>query len=223
MVAAFRVLLWLAECDGSMRNSELAALARIASRSTALLGCFAGAIEHSSLLTFRELRISFERVMALPFARRAPLLKAAIRVALADGELTPPEHHALRLVADACVGGVEGETALAAELASLGRRLQPPVDLSDPEWWTQQEARHSARKPPSGWGVASTLALREVRDLATLGLGPGADRDAIRSAFRRVVMMLHPDRLVDADDKTRAEASRMLQYAQEAHERLTTP
>ncbi len=222
-VATFTVLIWLAKCDGSMRDSELASLARMASRGTALLGSFAGAIERSSSLTFRDLRISFERVMALPFTRRAQLLKAAVRVALVDGDLTPPEQHALRLVTDACVGGVEGERALAAELASLGRRLQPPADLSDPEWWTQREARHNARRPPPGWGVASTLALREVRDLATLGLAPGADRDAIRSAFRRVAMMLHPDRLIDADDRTREEASRMLRCAQEAHERLMAP
>lgn len=196
-------------------------LARIASRSNALLGAFAGAVERSSCLSFAQLRESFAQVMALPLLRRGPLLKAAVRVALADGELTPPEQQALRLVADACAGGVDGERVLASELSALGRRLHPPSDLSDPDRWIQKEARESPRKPPTGWSVASTLALREVRDLALLGLGPGADGDTVRSAFRRVALILHPDRLGDASDDARAEAARALQCAREAHDRLT--
>ncbi len=220
--AAFTVLLWLATCDGPLKGPELAKLARIASRGNALLGAFAGAVERSSHLSFIALRESFKQVMAMPLIRRGPLLKAAVRVALADGELTPPEQQALRLIADACVGGVDGERALASELSAMGRRLNPPSDLSDPDWWTQKEARESPRKPPAGWTVASTLALREVRDLAILGLGPGADGDAIRSAFRRIAMVLHPDRLLDASEDARAEAARTLQNAREAHDRLTT-
>ena len=220
--AAFAVLLWLATCDGPLKGPELGMLARLASGGNAVLMAFAGAVERSSCLSFSRLRESFEQVMALPLGRRAALLKAAVRVALADGELTPPEQHALRLVADACVGGVDGERALASELHATGRRLHPPSDLSDPDWWTHKEAREAPRKPPTGWTAASTLAFREVRDLAILGLGPGADADAIRSAFRRIAMMLHPDRLLDASEDARAEAARTLQCAREAHDRLTS-
>lgn|GEM_PF-3109302 len=220
-VAALTVLLWLGRTDGPLNGSELATIARISSANAAGIHAFAHAIDRAAEITFEELRIAFERLIASPSTRRRSLLRAAVRVAIADGELTAAEDQALRLVADACAGGVDGERSLASELATLGRRLAPPSDLSSPEWWSARAPQGPRARPASGWPIESTRAFREVQDLALLGLGPGADAAAVRAAFRRVSLLLHPDRLQDVDDKTRSQAARDFQSAREAYERLT--
>jgi hypothetical protein len=58
----------------------------------------------------------------------------------------------------------------------------------DPDWRDQEPANSGQRTAPSGG------ALSEAEAWAILGLEPGADRDAIRAAHRRLMQKLHPDR-----------------------------
>lgn len=215
------VLLWLARTDGALNGSELSTIARISSANAAGIRAFAKAIDHAAEITFEELRIAFERVCAMPTTRRMSLLRAAVRVAVADGNISPAEDQALRLVADACAGGVEGEQALVSELSALGRRLPPPSDPSDPEWWSARTQRGPKAPPPGEWPIRSTRGFREIQDLALLGLGPSADLAAIRAAFRRLSILMHPDQLQGADAETQSRAAHDFQAAREAYERLT--
>jgi DnaJ-domain-containing protein 1 len=57
----------------------------------------------------------------------------------------------------------------------------------DPDWRDREPAAGSQRGASGG-------ALSESEAWAILGLEPGADRDAIRAAHRRLMQKLHPDR-----------------------------
>lgn len=63
-------------------------------------------------------------------------------------------------------------------------------------WWFLK----SARRP------RITLSEAEARDV--LGLGAGADADAIRAAHRRLVSAVHPDKGGSADLTRRINAAR---------------
>lgn len=221
--AAVTILLWLAGCDGPLVGEEIAAITRVACGSKAGARSVVASFSRASRLGYEDLRRSFVTVMSMTPPGRKALLQAAISVAIADGEISPSESHALRLVADACFGGVDGERALASGLAASGRRLNTPGNPSDPAWWERHERRAVPVTPGSRLSITSTRGFRELRDLALLGLGPGADASAIRDAFRRASRMLHPDRLVGEDERTQQEALAQFRAVREAYERLTAP
>jgi hypothetical protein len=67
------------------------------------------------------------------------------------------------------------------------------LEREHPHW--REQASASARSGAgSGGGVASTQGMTREDALAILGLEPGADADAVRSAHRRLMQKLHPDR-----------------------------
>ncbi len=185
------VLLWLASCDGPINSPELALVLRAASRSAAAIRAAADAAEEAGELTFEALRIALERLMRCPAQQRHGFLKLAVRVALCDGPLSPAEHQAIRLIADVCGAGADGETLLAKAMAESGRPLAPPSDPTSLAFWESEEQRAPRARAPET--PISVLGLREIRDLATLGLGPGANADEVRAAHRRFAKANHPD------------------------------
>src|SRR5436305_1455258 len=87
---------------------------------------------------------------------------------------------ALRFYAEA--GAADSETARLLE-AYLDRRLGP-------DWRAKTDAKASTshQRPRSSSAMTREEAYR------VLGLSPGADEDEIRSAHRRLILNLHPDR-----------------------------
>lgn len=66
--------------------------------------------------------------------------------------------------------------------------LEAYLDREHPDWRDQEP-------PPGRAGAGGGGApMTEHEALAILGLEPGADRDAIRDAHRRLMQKLHPDR-----------------------------
>ena len=67
------------------------------------------------------------------------------------------------------------------------------------------------RKPKRKPAAADPRLVRDAAEArAVLGVGPGADADAIRAAHRRVLAAVHPDRGGSTEAAGRANAARDL-------------
>jgi hypothetical protein len=90
--------------------------------------------------------------------------------------------------------------------------------------------RRATRHPSNGgngaasgaWatGLVTARGLGELRDLATLGLGPDATPAMVQAAFRAIVRDYHPDRFHSEPEDVRAQALERFRRAREAYERL---
>lgn len=88
---------------------------------------------------------------------------------------------------------------IAVRMATAGRPLPAALALAGAGlslWWT----RRRLPAPPRD------LRLEEAR--AVLGVGPGADRDEIRAAHRKLMQRVHPDLGGSADLSQRVTAAR---------------
>ena len=63
--------------------------------------------------------------------------------------------------------------------------------------------------------------VQRIKDLATLGLDESADRQAIESAFRRLVRVHHPDRFSRQSPEAVEAASRSFRALRSAFDRLS--
>ena len=102
----------------------------------------------------------------------------------------------LRLLAELRVSDERG----AALLETWADRNLGPDWRRDPE--AEREAPGAAPPPPGA------MPLTEAEALAALGLGPGADAEAIREAHRRLMREAHPDAGGSAAAAARLNAAR---------------
>lgn len=216
--AILTVLTWAARCDGPMGHRKAAAIARIASRSQSMVSSLADALADCESIDFEELRQALELTSRLPEAARLALVRSAAAVCLADGAPGPAAEHALRFLADANCPIGSAEATLARAYEAHGARLRPPGDPTSFEWWERRGERRLGERAEAA--LATARGLRELRDLATLGLDPGATPDQIRAAFRMLVRDYHPDRFHAEPDHVRATALERFRRAREAYERL---
>ena len=174
--AAILVGARLAAVDGSAEPDEIAQLKRFFALDEAGIAD-AGLLFNEGLRDRRPVSTVLQTFMdAFPEAPevRESFLLGMVSVMLADGEIHPAE---LALLG-------EVTTALALDDAAFGRVLAAAglqIPLDDEEAWT--DGGSDERLPRTA---------RE-RDLATLGLNPGADHRAIVAAWRDLVRSHHPD------------------------------
>ncbi len=213
------LLAWLARCDGPVTHRKSAVLAQVAIKSGyAILERLPAALRDCESIGFDELRQAFETVLGMPERMKLAVIGASVNIAFADGDPGPAAEHALRLVADACAGTGEAEYLLARAYERLGRKLRPPGDPTSFEWWAAKGERGLGAQTEAGLLTARGLA--ELRDLATLGLMPGANEQQVREAYRDLARQCHPDRFHDRPEEVRQRALEHFRRVREAYERL---
>lgn len=217
--AALAILAWLARCDGPLSHRRAAALAHVAVQSgPSFIRRLPEALRDCEAIGFEELRQAFEVMGGMPERMRAGLAAAGVTVAFADGRPGPAGEHALRLIADACAPTGMGLHLLARAYERKGARLRPPGDPTSFEWWERKGERDLGEHTVAG--ILSARGLAELRDLATLGLAPGATAEDIRDAYRQMARQHHPDRFHGQPDDVRARALEHFSRIREAYERL---
>jgi hypothetical protein len=216
--AILTVLAWAARCDGPVGHRKAAAIARASARNPSMVAALADALADCESIDFEELRQALDITTQLPEAAKLALVRTTVATCLADGAPGPAAEHALRFVADAHCRVGTAETVLARAYEAHGARLRPPGDPTSFEWWERRGERRLGDRAEAG--LVTARGLGELRDLATLGLGPDATPAMVQAAFRVIVRDYHPDRFHSEPEDVRAQALERFRRAREAYERL---
>lgn len=197
------VLCWLAQCDGHLDLDERELLRQVTAGSGAeiqleeLLGIARRA-------TLGDIQLALEILRESNSASRKPILQLVISLALVDGRLLTIENHIVRLMADVLGLGLDGLNDAFREMT--GHDFPEPEDPGDPAFF--ERSRSSAGR--------STRAA----DLATLGLDGTPSDDEIRTAYRRLAKVHHPDRFASAGPEAVKTAELQFKRIRGAYERL---
>jgi len=101
--------------------------------------------------------------------------------------------------------------------AKAGRGVRRVRDVAEDAW----ERAYEAAQAKAGNMPASADPVEErLRWYKTLELEPGADFDAIRKSYRRLVKMYHPDRFAQDPEKYKA-ATEVARKITEAYDGLS--
>lgn len=172
--ARFLLLAWVGGCDGELDASE----GRLLEELGGSLGAAAG-----ELLDLARRRDDEALACAAALVRgrmsrqlREPFLRLCLALVLADGVVSRPEADLLLFLADLLEFSQEDFEGLF--LAAAGRAF--------PRRWGGTGVERPGR-------VGSTADPRQAA-LEVLGLAEGADREAIRQAYRELAAAHHPDR-----------------------------
>jgi len=158
---------------------------------------------------------------------RDALISLVVAIAAADVKVSVGEKHALMFLAD--LVGCSGKLAVVFEEVT-GLSWSDPADLSDPAHWENLERARRQRDEASsrkdqernrqrGASAARPDAAR-IEALAILGLVGSPSQDEIRTSFRRLAKLHHPDRYQGLGAEAIDHATRTFQRIQSAYDRL---
>jgi len=214
------LMCWLARTDGPVSHRKAAKIVRIAmGAGKDMLSLVPDALMRCEEIDLPQLNQACRTVMSRAPALRRRILAALVDVVFADGAPGPAGNHAIRLMADICDQTSDAEYVLAREFERHQTRLTEPGDPTSFEWWAARGERDLAHRTERG--MITARGLGELRDLATLGLGPDAREADIREAFRDAARQCHPDRFHSMSQSAQERAMLQFQRVREAYERLS--
>jgi DnaJ-domain-containing protein 1 len=210
-IALLLILTWTAHSDGEASSEELAEINRMAE------ACSHGGRVGDILSVINELRVT-DLQLACEIIREASnasnsklIVQMVLFVALADGYLRVGEAHIVRLVAD--LVGVDQ-----SELDGIFREVtgHPLPEAGDPGSRHYWQKRGVDSPPPNR--PASTV--ERIKAYALLGLDDGASKDQVKSAFRRLAQVHHPDRYRELGPEAVAAATESFRRMKAAYDYL---
>jgi DnaJ-domain-containing protein 1 len=237
------LLLWLASADGQIDVVEAMAidsgLDRPRTQSSVL-----ELVERSPRPSLHDLLDAVQWLRPrMTTASKVQFLRLAVAIALSDGRLSTGESEILRFFTDALDISISRLQLAFKEYT--GTSMPNRSDLSDPRWWEERERiagerarartgegrrreqQHQHASDDSADGGedqssgSSSFRSQYEADLFVLGLHPGATRDEIRAAHRRLAKKHHPDVYVSLGPDAVAAATVVFERVQAAYERLT--
>lgn len=140
------------------------------------------------------------------------VLAPFILTAVANGRLSTSANHLLRLVSRMAFGNEAPLVSVFAEMT--GSPLASPGDPSSLDWWHDQSTPQ-AQELPTG-----SAAMNPQRALLILGLRGDVTRDAIKTAYSKMVRSLYPDRFAAQEEKTLKETALIFREIHLAYEHL---
>lgn len=232
------LLAWLAASDGGIAPAEQALLRRFAVAGNAgeidliLQVALTGDVE--------DLEVVCRYAMSKLSRRKQRLLaQLAVMIAAADGKITVGENYAMQFLADLL--GISPR-AFARLFQQVTHRPYPEAgDPSGIEWWHQREAgvqaepafdlppspkidatqstssRAERSAPPSAQANAE---MTHTQARTILGISENATLNDIRSAFRRLAKVRHPDRFAKLGPSAVAVASESFKQLDAAYTML---
>ncbi len=147
----------------------------------------------------------------------------------------PPQHETLagadRFEAARCAAEVLASARAARVAAHYAGSSQSAVPVWEPHDWTPKD-RIAQRWIPHGWAPrpgaeekpparnCTPEAMSYLSACRLLGVTTGSSREQVRSAYRRLVSLWHPDRLQQADVELRELATERMAEINEAYHLL---
>ena len=101
--------------------------------------------------------------------------------------------------------------------AKAGRRVRRVRDVAEDAW---ERAYEAAQAKAGNMPAGADPVEQRLRWYKTLELDPGADFEAIRKSYRRLVKMYHPDRFAQDPEKYKA-ATEVARKITEAYDGLS--
>lgn len=218
------ILLWLATCDSDFSESERTIFCKLVpglpgDQLEEILRLVNTANQEDLL---RASRIVQEEVGS---RNRFQLLNRFFFMAIADGRISLPENHALRFVSRLVYGSEKPMLRLYESM--VGRSFPEAGDPSSRSWWLKKERgedkrrsnQHGSRdEQASSWKHAPKMS-RE-RAAVVLGIHGEITPQAVKPAYRKMVMTYHPDRFANQSKERIKEATIRFREIQEAYEAL---
>lgn len=237
------LLAWLAGSDGTIAASEEALLRRFAVAGNAreidtiLAVARAGSIDALEVVC----RFAMTRMSR---GRKRLLAQLAVTMAAADRHITVGENYVLQFLADLL--GISPRSFAKLFEQVTHRPFPEAGDPSTIEWWRRREAgveaapaqdlppdaaedvRHDpgGAEPKAGSARAApaveppTGEMTRVRAWAILNLAEGASTGEVRSAFRRLAKVRHPDRYAKLGPSAVAAATEAFKQLETAYSLL---
>lgn len=215
------VLAWMAASDDDVDEEETGMLRELAvawGNSDEVISVIGVARSPSNA----ALSLAFSALRQMEPKMRLPFIELAITMALSDGKLTPGESHTLRLIAD--VLEITPASLNTAFHGITGSDLPPAGDLGSADWWSgKREPRSNSEHRKSGGSghrSGSPPDMARLRALTILGLDEESDKSEIRSAYRRMAKVHHPDRFASLGEEAVKAAEASFRRIKEAHDFL---
>jgi DnaJ like chaperone protein len=228
------LLSWLAASDGTVSDDERDALRQIAKGHE---GDLLKTIRYAKDGHVAGLQFVCEVLRSqLHDDQRKLFIALALGLSLADGILTNTEIFVILFFAD--LVGIHPYELDELFIEMTGRVFPRPSDPSTVEWWQARERdREESRgeqqsssgsdthKDAGGKDQRYEKHEREDRTwaYATLGLEPGSPAEAIRSTYRRLARIHHPDKFSSLGEEAVQAATITFQRIRKAHELLGAP
>jgi DnaJ-domain-containing protein 1 len=196
------ILAWIARADGAGNAQQLAAVRQIAAQFKLenhveqLIG-----LTHPISISCLQLACALLQSWLVQNQKEA-LLELACGVAVADGYLSISELVILRFLS-----GLFGYTADGFDIIAERSIGFSPAPLGDPgslRWWAKVE---TTRSQQSGSRPITNRDLKRLKALAVLGLDENASVEDIKSAYRRLSQVHHPDRFMNSGPEAVAAAT----------------
>ena len=207
-ISVLLVLGWMASSDGPIEPIETEHLKKIAA-SYGQADVVGPIVEVLKARDLEALQLACEFVCRhFGGAQAFPLIRQAIDMAVVDGMLKPAENHVLRFLADLL--GLSPDALRHTFSEVTGQPLPEPADPSRASFWqTSGPDRAQLKADP-----------HTTRAYAVLGLEDCATPRQVKSAYRRLARMHHPDRFVQMGPDAVATATRTFRRIHDAYEHL---
>ena len=219
--AVLLVLAWIAASDGSVDEREAKQLSEIsvASKHGHEVEPLLRLVKNHDI---KAIQLACEIVARHFRGDKARLfLEMAIGMSIADGYLLPTENYILRLLADLLAVDSVGLNSLFEEVTGQG--IPDPSDISSSGYWRSREeskAKSDQKSSREERARSTPHSSKSAQAYAVLGLEPGASREEIRKAFRRLAQIHHPDRFSSLGEESVAAATTTFQRINEAYKHL---
>lgn len=225
-VSILLVLAWIAVSDGSLDSKEEHDLKDIAKAGmhTADIPLILRLALSSDL---PAIQLACEVLHAHFHGERAELfMELAIGMSIADRYLVPAENYILRFLADLLDVGSQNLNQYFQKVT--GKPLPEPPDISSHVYWQQKQQSSGGRQQSNQSGASSQSSSSasagvggsSLAALAALGLESGASKEEIKTAYRRLAKIHHPDRYHSLGEEAVAAANITFTRIQKAYEHL---
>jgi DnaJ like chaperone protein len=215
-------LSWIASIDGTIDESEAERLLEI-SESSKHGQDINQLIEIVESRDLDALQLACEIIKKYFRDGKSSLfLEMAIGMAIADGYLLPAENYIIRFIADLLDISPNKLNQIFFEITD--REFPIPSDPSRVSYWQEeyesQEESDSDSKSSQGTSQSPHTNEELIKAYAILGLEIGATKEQIKSTFRRLAKIHHPDRFQTLGKEAVAAATVTFQRIQDAYEFL---
>lgn len=143
------------------------------------------------------------------YSERYRLLETLFQIAKADGLYNSSDNDLIKNITS-CIG------ITSKDFIQLFNKYVHPNFYSNTS--NNQNTRQSSNQapPPPPIKTQSTSAYN------ILGIQPSATNEEVKSAYRRLALQYHPDRMIDADEVTRHQAEEKFRRITQAYQKIKT-